>query len=438
MKRLAAILMACMMLLACTACGSSDASSAQESGSTAEGSTTGDRIVIEYWHRNSENAGGPTIEAYAKAFNESQDRYEVKPVFMTDAYKGIMQKLMAEAAAGKAPAVIQVGYSWLNFLAENYEVTDIKEIDSAYLDNYLPNIVELCTTTDGQVAGIPYSFSCPIMYYNCDLLEQAGIDTTTLPETVEELYDWARQVKANTGEYGLAMAASTDFWLEQWEIESNGGRMVEYNDDGTMTATFASAEGAEALQAMADLINVDKAATYVTGEAIKEAFTSGKIAMIGATVGWSAGIQAGANFEMATGPMPVYEGKTPRVPVGGSFLAITALDEETKEGAWEWIKYSTSKEAYLDWTKATGYLPPSIDSQAMPEFQAYLEENPLLVGPMEQVSDVVPFVAFPGDVGLEIEQGLLDMRDTIMNGSVSAQEALTEMQNKANEMMAAG
>ena len=42
----------------------------------------------------------------------------------------------------------------------------------------------------------------------------------------------------------------------------------------------------------------------------------------------------------------------------------------------------------------------------MPEFQYYLKENPLLVGPMEQVGDVVPFVAFPGDVGLEIEQRL--------------------------------
>ena len=148
MKRLAAILMACIMVLACTACGSSDAGSSQGSDS-ASGTAAGDRIVIEYWHRNSENAGGPTIEAYAEAFNASQDRFEVKPVFMTDAYKGIMQKLMAEAAAGKAPAVIQVGYSWLNFLAENYQVVDIQEIDSAYLDNYLPNIVDLCTTTDG-------------------------------------------------------------------------------------------------------------------------------------------------------------------------------------------------------------------------------------------------------------------------------------------------
>lgn len=437
MKRLATMLLCSMMVLVFAACGGSGGGSSQPPAPSAgdQGTAGGGRVIIEYWHRNSENAGGPTIEAYAKAFNESQDKYEVKPVFMTDAYKGIMQKLMAEAAAGKAPAVIQVGYSWLNFLAENYQVVDIKEIDAAYLDNYLPNIVDLCTTIDGQVAGIPYSFSCPIMYYNNDLLTQAGLDPTQLPETVDEMYDWARQVKEKTGEYGLAIAASTDFWMEQWEIESNGGRMVETAPDGTMTATFASPEGAEALQKMADLINVDKAATYVTGEAIKEAFTSGKIAMIGATVGWSTGIQAGANFKMSTGPMPAYAGKTPRVPVGGSFLAITNSDPAVKEGAWEWIKFSTSKQAYLDWTKATGYLPPSIDSQAMPEFQDYLKENPLLVGPMEQVGDVVPFVAFPGDVGLEIEQGLLDIRDTIMGGSATAQDALTQMQNKANTLM---
>jgi len=393
------------------------------------------RIVIEYWHRNSETAGGPTIDAYAKAFNESQSVYTIRPVFMADAYKGIMQKLMAEAATGKAPGVVQVGYYWLNFLAENYKFVDIKSLDKNYLANYLPNIIDLCTTADGRVAGIPYSFSCPIMYYNKELLAKAGLNAAKLPSTVDELYAWAKAVKAKTGKYGLAMAAASDFWLEQWAIESNGGRMVSYNKDGTMKATFASPEGIEALQKISDLINKDKAATYVLGETIKEAFTSGKVAMIGATIGWSAGIKAGANFGFVAGPMPTYGKKAPRVPVGGNFLAITAMTPEQQKGAWEWVKFLTTKKAYYDWTVATGYLPPRTDVQKMPEFQKYLKENPLLVAAFTQMPNIVPFVAFPGAVDLEIEQGLLDMRDAIMNADVTAKEGLTGMQGKANGLM---
>jgi ABC-type glycerol-3-phosphate transport system substrate-binding protein len=393
------------------------------------------RIVIEYWHRNSASAGGPTIDAYAKAFNESQTKYTIKPVFMADAYKGIMQKLMAEAATGKAPGVVQVGYYWLNFLAENYKFVDIKTLDKAYLKNYLQNIIDLCTASDGRVAGIPYSFSCPIMYYNKDLLAKAGLDASKPPATVDELYAWARQVKDKTGYYGLAMAAASDFWLEQWSIESNGGRMVKYGKDGTMTATFASPEGVEGLQRISDLITKDKAATYVLGETIKEAFTSGKVAMIAATIGWSTGIKAGASFDMVTSPMPTYGSKTPRVPVGGNFLAITAQSRDQQKGSWEWIKFLTTKKAYYEWTIATGYLPPRTDVQPMPEFQEYLKKNPLLVSAFKQMPNIVPFVAFPGDVGLEIEQGLLDTRDAIMNGSVTAQKGLGDLQTKANSLM---
>ncbi|MBU9725528.1 ABC transporter substrate-binding protein [Diplocloster modestus] len=450
MKKLLAGLLIAGMVMSMFGCGQQDNPTASEQPKAADqaadvtpaadagsASMTGNegRIEIEYWHKNSETAGGPTIEEYAKQFNESQDKYTIKPVFMTEDYKGIMQQLQAEAAAGNAPGVIQVGYYWINYLADNHQFVDINTLDAGYLDNYLPNIVELCTTSDGKVAGIPYSLSTPVMYYNKELLAKAGLDTENLPKTVDELYDWARTVKEKSGEYGLAMAAASDFWLEQWEIESNGGRMLETQSDGTVKAAFASEQGIQALQDMSDLINKDKAAAYVLGEAIKEAFTSGKIAMIGATIGWSTGIKDGANFDFVTGPMPVYGDNQPRVPVGGNFLAITAPTPEEQQGAWEWIQYITTQEAHVDWTKATGYVPPRKDVSDMPEFQDYLKEAPQLQACLDQMENLVPFVSFPGDSGLEIEQSLLDTRDSIMNGDQTAQEALTAAQDQANELM---
>lgn len=451
--KLLAALLACSMVMGVTGCGSTTTENTTESanteaktttetaGSTAENAEAstetdnGERIVIEYWHINSETTGGPTIEEYAEQFNASQNKYTVKPVFITDSYKGIMQQLLAEAAAGNAPGVVQVGYYWLNHFTTNHQYVDIQTLEPEYLDNYLPNIVELCTTTDGKVAGIPYSLSTPVMYYNVDLLKEAGLDTDNLPTTVDELYDWARTVKEKTGKYGLVNAAATDFWIEQYEIESNGGRMVNYNDDGTMTATFASEEGIEALQNMSDLINVDKAATYLTGDAVKEGFTGGNVAMMAGTIGWSTGVIEASSFEVVTGPMPAYGDTATRVPVGGNFLAVTALTEEEQQGAWEWIKFLTTAEAHIEWTQVTGYVPPRKDVTDMPEFQEYLETAPQLNACLEQMENAVPFVSFPGDAGLEIEQGLLDVRDEIMNGNRTAKEALEELQNRANELM---
>ena len=71
----------------------------------------------------------------------------------------------------------------------------------------------------------------------------------------------------------------------------------------------------------------------------------------------------------------------------------------------------------------------------MPEFQDYLKEAPQLQACLDQMENLVPFVSFPGDSGLEIEQSLLDTRDSIMNGDQTAQEALTAAQDQANELM---
>lgn len=437
-KLLVGILAGCV-LTAFVGCGQTGDGKAQETtgskSQTEDKAADGEKIEIEYWHKNSETAGGPTIEEYAEKFNASQDKYEIKPVFMTEDYKGIIQQLQAEAAAGKAPGVVQVGYYWLNYFTDNYQYVDIKDLDDSYMDNYLPNITELCTTQEGKVAGVPYSLSTPVMYYNVDMLKEAGLDTTNLPTTMEELYDWARTVKEKTGEYGLAFAAASDFWLEQYEIESNGGQMLSYDKEGNPEATFASQEGIDALQGMSDLINKDGAATYILGESVKEAFTSGKVAMIGATIGWNTGIVDASDFEVATGTMPSYGEKEKRVPVGGNFLAITALEEEEQQGAWEWIKYITTAEAQVDWTKATGYVPPRKDAENLEEFQSYLKEAPQLNACLEQMEQIVPFVSFPGDSGLEIEQELLDTRDVIMNGEKTAQEALTQLQDKANDLL---
>ena len=441
-----AALLASIMVMSAAGCGGRTTENTAESPGATVGKTiteetstetaeSGERIVVEYWHINSETTGGPTIEEYADQFNASQDKYTVKPVFITDSYKGIMQQLLAEAAAGSAPGVVQVGYYWLNHFTTNHQYVDIQTLEPEYLDNYLPNIVDLCTTIDGQVAGIPYSLSTPVMYYNIDLLQQAGLDTDNLPTTIDELYDWARTVKEKTGKFGLVNAAATDFWIEQYEIESNGGRMVNYNDDGTMTATFASEEGIEAMQKMSDLINVDKAATYLIGDAVKEGFTGGNVAMMTGTIGWSTGIIDASSFEVVTSPLPAYGDNETRVPVGGNFLAVTALTEEEQQGAWEWIKFITTPEAHIEWTQVTGYVPPRKDVSDTPEFQKYLQTASQLNACLEQMENAVPFVSFPGDAGLEIEQGLLDVRDVIMNGDQTAKEALEELQNRANELM---
>ena len=45
------------------------------------------------------------------------------------------------------------------------------------------------------------------------------------------------------------------------------------------------------------------------------------------------------------------------------------------------------------------------------------------------------WTAFPGDAGLEAEQLLLDMRDQILGGQVSAKDGMTSTQDAINQLL---
>ena len=66
-------------------------------------------------------------------------------------------------ASSKNPDVVQMGYSFLNYAAENFKYTDLNEAfkaagDENFMkDNYLPNVLQLAQTEDGKklVCRIP-------------------------------------------------------------------------------------------------------------------------------------------------------------------------------------------------------------------------------------------------------------------------------------------
>ena len=54
---------------------------------------------------------------------------------------------------------------------------------------------------------------------------------------------------------------------------------------------------------------------------------------------------------------------------------------------------------------------------------------------IEQMDGVVSWTSFPGDAGLQAEQMLLDMRDQIFGGQVTAEEGMTSTQDAINALL---
>lgn len=432
MKKLVILFTFVTLLLAVSACGK------KEEATTNTTSNESGKTVIEYWHVNAETQGGKTVDELVKEFNAQSETTEVIAKFNPDMYKGLMQNLQAEAAAGKAPAIIQVGWSFLNYFANNFEYSSPQAIidqyfpeDKTFLEDYfLSNVLALAQGPDGEQIGIPYSLSTPVLYINRDLLKEAGLDENG-PKTWEEVKEFSKTIKEQTGKFGVYIQQPADNWATQALLESNGAKMIT---DGK--ATFASEEGIKAYQLWADMVLEDQSAPNLPWDQGIQSFIDGNVAMLYTTIAQRSNVQSNSQFDVAAIKSPAWEGKSPKLPAGGAMLAITAKDEEQKKAGWEFMKFLYSVESVAKWTEGTGYVPPRKDvAEAENGLKDFLAENEMMNAAIEQMDGVVPWTSFPGDAGLQAEQLLLDVRDQILGGSISVEDGLKATEQQINELL---
>lgn len=413
----------------------------KESSDNGTSKSGNEKTVIEYWHCNAETQGGLTVDELVKNFNENNDHIEVVAKYNPDMYKGLMQNLQAESAAGNTPALVQIGWAFVDYFSNNFAYVSPQDAidtydsgDSTFLtDNFLPNILDLAVNSSGDQVGIPYSLSTPVLYVNTDLLAEAGV-TNTEPQTWQEVQEISEQVKANTGKYGLYVQEPEDFWAQQAIIESNGGKLLTRDGD-SYKAAFASDEGIEAMQTYADMV-ADGSALHISWEEGAQSFVDGNCAMLYTTIARRAYVQENAQFNAISVKSPEWEGKKRQVPAGGCFLAITAQDDDQIAAAWEFEKYLYSIESMAAWTEGTGYVPPRKDvADAENGLKDFLAENTMMTPAIDQMEDVVKWTAWPGDAGLTAEQPLLDMRDQILGGEVSAADGMKQAEDQINALL---
>lgn len=396
-------------------------------------------IEIEYWHVASESFGGGVIKELINDFNLKNPDIKVIEKFNPDMYKGLTQNLQIAMASKKYPAIVQMGYSYLNYAENNFEYITPQEIvdkyfveDKGYFEtNFLKNVLEL-GQVNGKQVGIPYSISNPIMYVNADLFREAGLNPDNLPETWNEVIEAAEIIKDKTGNAGFFMQEYADNWAQQALIEGNGGQILKYEGDKTIPA-FATDESAEAYQLIADMVK-DKIAVHATNEEAFQSFLNGKIGMVITTIGKRENFQSTAKFDLKGAKFPIFEGKKRKLPAGGNMLMIMTKVPEEQKAAWRFMKYLLSPEATEKWTKGTGYLPSAVQKEGT-GIKKFISENQLMSVAASQMEDMGKWASFSGSNGLQAEQILIDTRDIILSNEKTAKEALEEAQNKIMELI---
>ncbi len=163
------------------------------SGSTAWGATD-----IELWH-SMEGAGGQQLERIAQEFNESQAAYRIVTVFKGTGRETV-ESGMAAYRAGHAPHILQVDDAYralATALPRAFSpVYQVMQQGGQRLSAsaFVPAIAEKSLDRSGRLVSMPFNASTPVLFYNRDAFQAAGLDPDQAPRTWLKVQEAALQL----------------------------------------------------------------------------------------------------------------------------------------------------------------------------------------------------------------------------------------------------
>lgn len=244
MKKTIALLLAVLMILSMVACAANTPAKTEEPATTQTETTTPDTTETEEPAATEEPATEEhepaTLEVFlaqvdwADAWDELEARFEEQHPWISIEHVGLgadADFLQQRLAANDLPDAIQLNNGvMMNAMVEQNLLTDLtnwecaKVMPKAYADAY---------TFDGKLVGMCQGAAFSTMFYNMDILNEAGWDT--VPTCWDELIQCCKDIKEKTGVAPLVTAAGkhTTCWMIYELILANvaGEELGNYEDD---------------------------------------------------------------------------------------------------------------------------------------------------------------------------------------------------------------
>ncbi len=364
-------------------------------------------VQVDFWMGLSGSLGEVLMEM-VNQFNASQDEVFINATFQ-GSYFDVQQKAMIAMAGGMPPDMIQVEQAQVRNLAAMGVVLPLSDLD---LDTseFIPTLIADCYY-NGELYGIPFNRSTPLLYYNKDMFREAGLGEDP-PKTWEELLEFAKKLTkpaTDDQEATWGFQAVPNFWFFEAMVWQFGGEMA---DDSTGKLLYDQPGAVEALKFWQDLIHVHGVARCPAGEeaaahAITRAdFYAGRVAMIFDSTGQLTAHNQNTPFEMGVGFLPA--GVTHAVPTGGGNIVILSRNPEIRRAAAKFIEWFTNAENAAVWSMRTGYMPVNQVAMNSEEMQKFYAENPnaRVAGEQLQYARTVPAISVIPEVVESVESAL--------------------------------
>ena len=401
---------------------------------------------IQFWHAMGGELG-KKVEEIAQGFNETTDEYEVVPVYKGN-YTETMTGAIAAFRAGEQPAIVQVfEVGTATMMAAEGAVKPVHEVmEQADIDwdadAYLPAVSSYYSNTEGQLLSLPFNSSSPVMWYNQDLLDQAGAE---VPETWDQVFEVADKLQEQGHDCALSFGWQSWTMIESylaWHDEPIGTMQNGFGGLGTELVFNQSDHLVNLLQRIADS---QEDGTFKYGGRRGESlplFTQGECALWINSSAYYADMQEQADFAFGQAMLPLNTeaAEEPQNSIigGATLWVLEGKSDEVYDGVAHFFQYLSSPEVQADWHQATGYVPITTEAYELSQEQGQYEKEPGTDTAIKQLSLNEPTENSRGlrfGNFTQIRDAINEEMEELWSGNKTAQEALDTAAERGNELL---
>jgi multiple sugar transport system substrate-binding protein len=356
----------------------------------------------------------PGYRAITAMLPDFEKRTGIKVRHDTVPYENTLEKEVRDFSSNGDLTVALVDLVWIGTFADSDYIVPIDELKQKYpaifdpnydMNDFFPLILNAFGTWNGKVYGPPFDNYSGLLYYNKQMLKDAGFDQP--PATWDDLYNVYAPKLTGNGKYAYALQSrrgetqSCDSFMRF--IWPWGGSLL----DAKFRSNLMSPPSQAGLQFRQDLIKYmpPGIVDFDHNEAVN-ALAQGQVAMI---TEWSAFYSTLADPKSSKivnqlGVAPEPKGPAGRKPALGGFSLAVARQGNDKQqaAAWLFIQWATSKETAKEYVEKGGvsgrqstyqdqelvskypFIPAMVESwqQGVPEFRPRFAEWP-------QISEII-------------------------------------------------
>ena len=354
----------------------------------ASASTAFAQTEVQFWHAMGGNLGD-TVNALAEGFNKSQSEYKVNPVYK-GSYTETLTAAIAAFRAKQAPHIVQVfEVGTANMMAAKGAVYPVYQLMADAKEPFDPKayigpVYGYYSTPDGKLLSMPFNSSTPVLYWNKELMQKAGLDPNTSPKTWPELGEMAKKAVAAGAKCGFTPQWQTWTMIENYGAWHNLPYATKDNGFGgtDIELKFNDAPRVKFIQMLADW-GKDKTFVYGGREGKSTAlFTAGDCVFHIASSGSAAGIEKalGGASKFGIGMMPYSPDVAPKPQnsiIGGATLwVLQGRPAAEYKGVAKFMNYLASTPVQAKWHQETGYVPITTAAAEATEKEGFYKKFP--------------------------------------------------------------